>query len=213
MGDCIPAPTWGKFLKNHVHIWEVAFQIGRVQAGDVVLIHAAASGVGTAAIQIAVQAGAIVIATAGEYDVNHSGQVAYSKWTGSDDKVAFVKELGAKLAINYKNDSTWEKTIKTEFPGGVDVILDCVGASYWKQNCEVNCFALHSWTGFKIIVIQVATTDARWVLFGLLGGPNVDGPLFLELLRKRINIIATTLRNRDTKYKAQLTKRFYHCFN
>lgn len=61
------------------------FTLGKLQAGETVLIHAGASGVGTAAIQLARAAGAQVITTA-----------------GSEEKVARCRELGAAVAINYK---------------------------------------------------------------------------------------------------------------
>jgi tumor protein p53-inducible protein 3 len=46
-----------------------------------------------------------------------------------------------------------------------------------------------------------AALDARWILFGLLGGPDAAGPLLGTLLRKRIRLQATTLRNRSMEYK------------
>jgi NADPH:quinone reductase and related Zn-dependent oxidoreductases len=64
------------------------FTLGRLQAGETVLIHAGASGVGTAAIQLARVAGARVFATA-----------------GSPEKCALCRELGAELTINYREES------------------------------------------------------------------------------------------------------------
>jgi tumor protein p53-inducible protein 3 len=74
--------------------------------------------------------------------------------------------------------------------GGVSLILDPVGASFWKQNAE--CAAL----------------DSRWVLYGSMGGIAPEGPLFGALLRKRITLRGTTLRSRDDQYKADLVARF-----
>jgi NADPH2:quinone reductase len=83
---------------------------GRLQAGETVLIHAAAGGVGSAAVQLAAAAGARVIAT-----------------VGSDEKVAFVKDLGADVAINYRSDS-FDEVVLAETEGrGVDVCFDGVG--------------------------------------------------------------------------------------
>jgi putative PIG3 family NAD(P)H quinone oxidoreductase len=93
---------------------------GRLQPGQRVLIHAGASGVGTAGIQMAREAGATVLATA-----------------GSAAKLAACREYGAALAIDYKNQD-FAVEIKAHFGGkGVDLILDPVGAAYLKRNMEV----------------------------------------------------------------------------
>src|SRR5262245_8654045 len=91
--------------------------LGRLQAGETVLIHAGASGVGTAAIQLACAAGARVLTTA-----------------GSDEKLARCRELGAEIAINYKRESFAERAIEATGRRGVNLILDFVGAPYWDDN-------------------------------------------------------------------------------
>jgi tumor protein p53-inducible protein 3 len=93
------------------------FTLGRLQTGETVLIHAGASGVGTAAIQLARAAGARVFVT-----------------TGTPEKLDFCQELGAALAINYKTESFKEAALKETDERGVDVILDFVGAPYWNDN-------------------------------------------------------------------------------
>ncbi len=101
------------FLTAHLNL----FTLGRLKAGETALIHAGASGVGTAAIQLARAAGARVITTA-----------------GSPEKIARCLELGAHAAINYKSEAFAER-VKTLTDGrGVDVILDFVGAPYWNDN-------------------------------------------------------------------------------
>lgn len=80
--------------------------------------------------------------------------------------------------------SVSEKHYKSVFPvkgAGVNLILDCIGGSYWEKN--VNCLAL----------------DGRWILYGLMGGADVSGPLFSKLLFKRGSLITTLLRSRDKK--------------
>ena len=74
--------------------------------------------------------------------------------------------------------------------GGVNIVLDCVGASYWEKN------------------VDVLATDGTWVLYGLMGGANVEGNLLARLLRKRISLRATTLRARSVEYKRQLVAQF-----
>ncbi len=86
-------------------------------ADERVLIHAGASGVGTAAIQLVKARGAVAYVTA-----------------GSDDKLARCKELGAAAGINYKTESFPERIAELTQGAGVDVILDCVGGSYLEGN-------------------------------------------------------------------------------
>jgi len=93
------------------------FSLGELDADEVVLIHAAASGVGTAAIQLAVSAGARVIATA-----------------GTAEKVGSCEELGAALGVHYRERDFTEAVAEYTNGVGVDLVLDLVGASYWDRN-------------------------------------------------------------------------------
>jgi putative PIG3 family NAD(P)H quinone oxidoreductase len=93
------------------------FTLGDLQAGEVALIHAGASGVGSAAIQLARAAGARVIATA-----------------GAEQKLALCRELGAELAIDYKAEPFAERVLAASGGRGADVVLDFVGAPYWEGN-------------------------------------------------------------------------------
>jgi putative PIG3 family NAD(P)H quinone oxidoreductase len=86
-------------------------------AGECVLIHAGASGVGTAAIQLVKARGAVAYVTA-----------------GSDDKLARCQNLGAAAGINYKQESFAERITALTDGKGVDVILDCIGGSYLEAN-------------------------------------------------------------------------------
>lgn len=96
------------------------FMEAGLRAGEMVLIHGGASGVGTAAIQLVRQAGCRAFATA-----------------GTDEKVTRCQELGAELAINYKKTDFAEQ-IQTHTDGeGVDVILDMVGADYFERNLQL----------------------------------------------------------------------------
>ena len=87
-----------------------------LQAGERVLIHGGASGVGTAAIQLAKAAGCEVFATA-----------------GTAEKVKRCESLGADIAINYHEQDFADVIEK----GSVDVILDMVGADYFERNLAV----------------------------------------------------------------------------
>lgn len=93
------------------------FQLGGLQAGQYVLIHAGASGVGTAAIQLSCDAGAHPIVTA-----------------GSHNKLQACRALGAMHAINYKDGPFGPRIRELTDGAGVHLVLDFIGAPYWDQN-------------------------------------------------------------------------------
>ncbi len=89
------------------------FLEGGLKAGETVLIHAGASGVGTAAIQLASEMGARVAAT-----------------VGSDAKGTICLELGADIVVNYQTDQFSEAIPARSKGRGIDLVLDCVGGAY-----------------------------------------------------------------------------------
>lgn len=109
MGTAVPE-VW---LTSYVNL----FHEGDLKAGETVLIHAGASGVGTAAIQLAREANATVFVTA-----------------GSEGKLAYCRQLGAELTINYKEEDFLEKVMAATNNKGVDLILDPVGGDYLDRN-------------------------------------------------------------------------------
>ena len=56
--------------------------------------------------------------------------------------------------------------------------------------------------------VESLAVDGRWVLYGLMGGATVDGPVLAGLLRKRGSLLASTLRSRTREYKADLVRQF-----
>ena len=92
---------------------------GRLTAGDLVLIHGGASGVGTAAIQVARALGGRVACTVGD-----------------DAKIDRCRGLGAELVINYKKQDFASEIAKWS-PNGVAVVLDMVGRDYVERNISV----------------------------------------------------------------------------
>jgi NADPH:quinone reductase len=90
--------------------YECLFTAGGLSAGQTVLIHAGAGGVGMAAIQLAKRAGATVFATA-----------------SSDEKLERLKALGLDHGINYATDSFVERTTQLTDSRGVDVVVDSIG--------------------------------------------------------------------------------------
>lgn len=101
-------------------VWHNLFELGRLQPGETVLIHGAASGVGTFAIQCAQACGARVVATA-----------------GGAEKVAALRQLGVWRAINRHNEDFVAVIVDETQGRGVDVVLDNVGGDYVARNLSV----------------------------------------------------------------------------
>lgn len=110
-----------------------------VKKGDWVLVHAAAGGVGLAAVQIAKAFGATVVATA-----------------GSKHKLDVAKEFGADHVVDY-NDPKWPELVKKLTPKGkgVDIVYDPVGMVAKSMSCT-------AWNG-RILVIGFAAGDIEKV--------------------------------------------------
>lgn len=101
-------------------VWHNLFELGRMQPGESVLIHGAASGVGTFAIQCAQACGARVIATA-----------------GGTDKIRALRQLGVGRAID-RHSEDFVAVILEETQGrGVDIVLDNVGGDYVASNLSI----------------------------------------------------------------------------
>jgi len=153
--------------------WHMLVNRAQVRPGDRVLIHAAASGVSSAAIQIATLWGARVIATA-----------------GSEEKCALARELGAEEAVNYKETDFRAEVRKWSGRAGVQIALDHVGADTFEPT--LGCLAkggryvtCGSTSGFEM------KTDFRLVFFkglSILGstmGSNHELQTILDLARDR----------------------------
>jgi putative PIG3 family NAD(P)H quinone oxidoreductase len=137
-GQCLPlpaglSPEQGAALPETLFtVWHNVFERGQLQAGQTLLVQGGSSGIGTAAIQLAVAAGARVIATA-----------------GSDEKCAACSHLGAELAINYRIQDFVEAVQTFTAQRGVDVVLDMVAGSYIAR--EQRCLAEDG----RLVVIAV----------------------------------------------------------
>jgi NADPH:quinone reductase-like Zn-dependent oxidoreductase len=93
--------------------------VGGFQSGQTILVHAGASGVGQAVIQVAKQAGAKAVFTT----------------AGTDAKCELCKSLGADFATNYRSGEDFADVVTRETSGrGVDLIIDLVGRDYWSRN-------------------------------------------------------------------------------
>jgi NADPH:quinone reductase len=125
---------------------------GRLAAGETVLVHAAAGGVGSAAVQLAVAAGARVIATVGD-----------------DEKAALVEKLGADLVVNYRTDDFVARVLDATAGTGVEVCFDGVGGETMMQS--LRCLARggrHLVVGFAsgIEAEEVPMVSGRALCFG-----------------------------------------------
>jgi NADPH2:quinone reductase len=96
---------------------------GRLQAGETVLVHAGAGGVGSGVIQLAKAFGAVVIATA-----------------GSDEKVDFCRELGADHAVNYRTADFVGFVDDVTNGHGVDLAFDTVGGQVTSDTYRTMAF-------------------------------------------------------------------------
>lgn len=100
--------------------YQTLYWLGELKTTETVLIHAGASGVGTAAIQMA----------------KHLTQARVIATAGSAEKLAVCQTLGADKTINYKEENFAEEVLDYTDQAGVDVILDFIGASYWENNLK-----------------------------------------------------------------------------
>ena len=125
-GLAVPVPegwdfaTAASVIEVYCTANETIFQRGGLQSGEAVLIHAGASGVGTAAVQMAKHAGATVHFTA-----------------GSRFKIDRVLALGADYGIDYKTQDFVEEVLRQSGGQGVDLVEDFIGADYLMRNLSV----------------------------------------------------------------------------
>ena len=144
-------------------VWSNVVMLAHLAAGETLLVHGGAGGIGTFAIQVGKALGATVAVTA-----------------GLADRLAHCRQLGADILINYR-----EQDFVQELPGGADVILDNMGASYLERN------------------IAALAPGGRLANIGMQGG--VTGELNIgALMAKRGVISSTGLRARPVADKARI---------
>jgi putative PIG3 family NAD(P)H quinone oxidoreductase len=148
------------------------FQLGGLREGGALLGHGGGSGIGTAAIQLARAAGAKVVVTA-----------------GSDEKCQRCLDLGADVAVNYRDGDFVQAAKDATGGAGVNVVLDSIGAAYLDGN------------------LRALANDGRLVLIGLMGGAKAEVNLG-QLLMRRLQVIGSTLRTRSPEEKARLAAAF-----
>lgn len=147
-------------------VWHNLWQRARLKAGERLLVHGGSGGIGTTAIQMARAMGAIVYTTA-----------------GTDAKCRACEQLGAHLAINYRQQD-FVAEIKALTDGqGVDVILDMVGGDYLQRNC------------------RAAALEGRIVNIAFLNGSKFEFD-FMPVMLKRLILTGSTLRAQSAEVKA-----------
>ncbi|OAL81342.1 NAD(P)H-quinone oxidoreductase [Acinetobacter sp. SFB] len=150
-------------------VWANVFQMGQAKAGETVLIHGGTSGIGTTALMLCKSLGIKTFATA-----------------GSDDKVDAISHL--TTGINYKTQD-FEQVINEQTDnGGVDVILDMVGAPYLERN------------------LNLLRRDGRLVYIAFLGGRKAKEINLGPIMMKRLTITGSTMRARSTAEKAEIAQ-------
>jgi putative PIG3 family NAD(P)H quinone oxidoreductase len=173
-GQVMPLPqgvdlvTAGALPEVACTVWSNVFMVAGLQPGETLLVHGGAGGIGNLAIQLAKALGARVITTA-----------------GSPAKLDLCRELGADVAVSYRDQDFVEEVKAATGGRGADVILDNMGAKYLDRN------------------ISALATKGRLVIIGMQGG--VKGELNIgKLLAKRGAVIATSLRSRPVEEKAAI---------
>lgn len=102
---------------------------------------------------------------------------------GSDDKCAAALKLGAAHAINYRTEDFVARVKDVTEGRGVSAVLDMVGGDYVPRN------------------LQCLADDGRHVSIAVQGGATATIPLF-EVMRRRLTLTGSTLRNRDVAFKS-----------
>jgi NADPH2:quinone reductase len=149
-------------------VWTNVFDRGRLKEGETLLVHGGSSGIGTTAIMLGKAFGAVVAVTA-----------------GSAEKCRACRELGADLAINYREEDfaavLAEKAIRP------DVILDMVGGDYVAKN------------------LKVAALNGRIVMIAFQKGSRLEAD-WMPIMLKRLTFTGSTLRPRSVAEKAEIAR-------
>jgi putative PIG3 family NAD(P)H quinone oxidoreductase len=149
-------------------VWSNVFMLAGLRPDETLLVHGGTSGIGTMAIQLAHNLGARVIVT-----------------VGSAEKAQRSRELGADVAINYREED-FVGAVRAATDGhGADVILDNMGAKYLARN------------------IDALAVNGRLVVIGMQGGTKAELDLG-ALMGKRAAVLSTSLRARPPEEKAAI---------
>ncbi len=176
IAHCLPLPAGWSMVEaaslpeTFFTVWSNVFERAALQPGETLLVHGGSSGIGVAAIQIAKALGSRVFVTVGDAT-----------------KAAACLELGADLAINYKEQDFVAEVKSATASGGVHVILDMVAGGYIERG------------------IQCLADDGRLVIIAVQGGTDarIDAG---AVLRRRLTLSGSTLRPRSLAFKAGIAR-------
>ena len=178
-GQCLPVPSGLSVVEaaalpeTFFTVWTNVFDRGALRPGESFLVHGGSSGIGTTAIQLAKAHGATVFTTA-----------------GSKEKCAACEELGADLAVNYREQDFVEVIKEATGGRGIDVTLDMVGGDYVPRN------------------VELAALNGRIVIIASLRGRQADlniGPIMMKCLV----LTGSVLRPRSDAEKAAIAASLY----
>ncbi len=142
---CLSFEQAGGLFVNYVTAWQLLVALGGLKKGETLLIHNAGGGVGLAALDIAKHIGASTLGTA------------------SERKHDFLKERGLGQAIDYRSQDFTKEVRKLTQGRGVDLVIDPLGGSHWKQS-----YAVLAPAGRLGMFGMSTATESRVGFFGLL---------------------------------------------
>jgi NADPH:quinone reductase len=149
-------------------VWVNLFERGFAADGDWVLVHGGTSGIGTMAIALGKLFGLKVIVTC-----------------GTDEKCARSIELGAEMAVNYRNEDFVEVAHRVTEGKGVAVVLDMVGGDYVPRN------------------LNALAEEGRHVSIAFQRGAKAE-IVIADLMRRRLTLTGSTLRSRSVEFKTMV---------
>ena len=166
--DDMPLKIAASLPETLFTVWHNVFERGLARDGETLLVHGGTSGIGTMAIMLAKVFEMTVITTCGD-----------------EAKCEAARQVGADLAINYREEDFVEAVKSFTGGKGVDVVLDMVSGDYVPRN------------------LQCLAEDGRHVTIAVLGGAKAE--LFVPLvMMKRLTLTGSTLRPRSDAFKAAL---------
>lgn len=171
---CLPIPAPVSLVEaaglpeTFFTVWWNVFMTAGLQAGDRFLVHGGSSGIGTTAIQLAKAFGAEVFTTA-----------------GSAEKCALCRDLGADLAVNYKEEDFVEALKGHLGKARLDIILDMVGGPYLAKN------------------IALMARGGRHLSIAFLQGSKAEVD-FMPVMLKQLTLTGATLRPQPLETKTAI---------
>lgn len=175
--QCLPWPAGfdavraGALPETFFTVWANLFEAGGLSKGESALVHGGTSGIGSTALQLGHAFGATMYATA-----------------GSAEKVEACLRFGAQAAIDYKRDDFTAEIARLTDGRGVDIVLDMVGAPYFKRN------------------LRCLRRGGKLVLIAFLGGSRLEDFNLLPIMTQALTVTGSTMRPRPTAEKGRLAR-------